>query len=128
MKTNTHIGIWMDHAHANLMDANNDPIVTNTIQSEFTHQEKERALNKSEYIMHNDEQQKQHAYYKQLGEAIKNYDKVLLFGPTQAKDELVNFLKKDRHFENIKIEVKHADKMTENQQHAFVKDYFVHTL
>ena len=59
------------------------------------------------------------------GDAIKNYDEVLIFGPTHAKEELVNLLKADRHFENIKIDVKHADKMTENQQHAFVKDYFI---
>lgn len=125
MKTKKHMGIWMDHSTAHLMDATTTPIVTKTIKSEFTHQEKERTAVKGEFMMHNDEQQKQHAYYKKLGDAIKNYDEVLIFGPTHAKEELVNLLKTDRHFENIKIDVKHADKMTENQQHAFVKDYFI---
>jgi nitrogenase subunit NifH len=124
MKTTKHLGIWMDHSSAHLMDATSEPIVSKKIESEFTRQEKERTLDKGEHMMHNAEQQKQHAYYKKLGDAIKNYDQVVVFGPTKAKDELMNILKADRHFENIKIEVKHADKMTENQQHAFVKDYF----
>ncbi len=124
MKTTKHLGIWMDHSVAHLMDATSEPIVSKKIESEFTHQERERTLEKGEHMMHNAEQQKQHAYYKKLGDAIKNYDQVVVFGPTKAKDELMNILKADRHFENIKIEVKHADKMTENQQHAFVKDHF----
>ena len=125
MKAKKHMGIWMDHSAAHLMDANTAPIVTKTILSDFTHQEKERALSKSEYTMHNDEQHKQHAYYKKIGEVIKNYDKVVLFGPTKAKEELLNVQKADRAFEKVGIFVKHADKMTENQKHAFVKDYFI---
>jgi hypothetical protein len=53
-----------------------------------------------------------------------NYENVLLFGPTNAKVELFNILRADLAFSNIKIEVKDADKMTDNQQRAFVKDYF----
>ena len=48
----------------------------------------------------------------------------MLFGPTDAKTELFNLLKADHHFDKINIETKHADKMTENQQHAFVREYF----
>jgi hypothetical protein len=33
-------------------------------------------------------------------------------------------LNTDLHFKNIKIEVKSADKMTDNQQEAFVKKHF----
>ena len=38
--------------------------------------------------MHNKEQHEQSDYYKKLGETIKNYTEVLLFGPTDAKVEL----------------------------------------
>lgn len=128
MKTRKHLGIWMDHSVAHLMDATNDTIVSSTIKSEFTHRERVRTLIKGEHMMHNTEQQGQHAFYKKLGEAIKNYDQVALFGPSKAKEELANLLKEDRSFEKIIIEVKHADKMTENQQHAFVKDYFANSV
>ena len=124
MKTQKHIGIWMDHATANLIDTTGGKVITNTIKSEFTHREKERTLLGGEYMMHNTEQQQQHAYYKKLEEVIKDYDEVVLFGPTNAKEELLNILKGGKIFQKIKIEVLPADKMTENQQHAFVKDYF----
>lgn len=74
--------------------------------------------------MHNKEQQKQGEYYKKIGEAIKSYDEIILFGPTDAKLELYNLIKEDQQFSKIKIEVQQADKMTENQEQAFVRDYF----
>ena len=63
-------------------------------------------------------------FYKQLSEIIKNYKEVLLFGPTDAKVELHNILKANHLFANIKIDVKQADKMTEHQEHAFVREHF----
>ena len=49
----------------------------------------------------------------ELGNLILNYDHVLLFGPTNAKSELHNFLNKDLHFKDIQIDVKTTDKMTD---------------
>lgn len=119
------LGIWMDHASANLMEyTKDDPMETQTIVSAFTHDAKEGTLVKSENGMHNKEQHQQSDFYKKLGNAIKNYDAVVLFGPTSAKAELHNLLKADHHFDNIKIEVQQTDKMTEHQQHAYVKEYF----
>lgn len=117
-------GIWMDHSVAHLMDMKNEEIITKSIQSEFTHQEKENSLNKNENLMHNKEQHQQSKFYKNISDAVKDSNEILLFGPTTAKSELWNLLKSDQHFKNIKIEVKSADKMTENQQHAFVKEHF----
>jgi hypothetical protein len=124
MKTKKNIGIWMDHSSAHLMELTTDPIETKIVASKFTHDEKEHSLGKSEHLMHNKEQHQQSEYYKKLGEVIRNYGEVVLFGPTDAKVELFNLLRKDHLFENIKIEVKQTDKMTENQQHAFVLNHF----
>ncbi len=121
--TTKKLGIWMDHASAHVMEYNDD-IKTNIVLSEATHADKEKTLQKGESMMHNKEQQQQAEYYKILGASIKNYDDVLLFGPTNAKIELLNILKADNHFSKIKIETMQADKMTENQEHAFVKEYF----
>ena len=74
--------------------------------------------------MHNKEQHEQADYYKKLSEVIKNYDDVILFGPTEAKTELYNVLRADHLFEKIKIKTQQTDKLTENQQHAFVRNYF----
>ena len=124
MKIENSLGIWMDHQNAHLMEFTTDPIETKTIESKFTHQEKEQTLGRSENLMHNKEQHEEADYYKELGEVIRNYNDVLLFGPTDAKVELFNVLRKDHRFADIVIEIKQADKMTENQQHAFVKEYF----
>lgn len=124
MKTEKNLGIWMDHQTAHLMEFTTSPIETKTINSTFTPDEKQQALEKSESLMHNKEQHEQAAYYKELGEIIRAYDDVILFGPTNAKVELYNSLKNDHLFADIKIEIEPADKMTTNQQHAFVRDYF----
>jgi hypothetical protein len=118
------LGIWMDHSNAHLMEFTTDPITTDIITSKFTHLGKGESLSKSESLMHNKEQHEQAAYYKRLGNAIRNYEDVIIFGPTDAKLELLNILRADHDFENIKVEVEQADKMTQNQQHAFVKNYF----
>lgn len=118
------LGIWMDHSEAHLMEFTEDPIATKTINSDFTHQDKENSLERSETQMHNREQHQHATYYKKLGEIIRNYNSVILFGPTDAKVELSNLLKEDHRFAKIQIAVHQSDKMTENQQHAFVKNYF----
>ncbi len=117
------LGIWMDHANAHLMEYA-DPIVTKIISSDSTHEERESTLQKGEKTMHNKNQQQESAYYKTLGESIMHYNDVLLFGPTDARLELLNMLEANPLFSKIKFETKAADKMTENQQHAFVRDYF----
>ena len=123
--TTQKLGIWMDHLNAHLTEISIDPVQTKTIISEFTHQQKADSNDKSESLMHNKEQHREHSYYKKLGEIIRNYQDVVLFGPTDAKTELLNLLRKDHHFDKIIIEVKQTDRMTENQEHAFVRNYFV---
>ena len=122
------LGIWMDHANAHLMEFTTDPITTDIISNPFSHRDKEHSLGKSEDGMHNKEQHSQHEYYKKLGDIIRNFQDVLLFGPTNAKIELLNLLRADHQFEKIKLETKDSDKMTQNEQHAFVRDYFTNRL
>ncbi|HCN84286.1 MAG TPA: hypothetical protein DIT07_11810 [Sphingobacteriaceae bacterium] len=114
----------MDHSSAHLIEFTTDPMTTKAIESKFTRQEKEEALGRSESLMHNKEQQEQAEYYKELSTIIKNYDEVILFGPTDAKVELYNTFKDDDLFSKIKVEIKQTDKMTENQQHAYVREHF----
>jgi predicted ATP-dependent Lon-type protease len=118
------LGIWMDHSIAHLMDLTNGAIVQSIIISDFTHDDKKFGLMKDEKHMHIKKEHMQSGYYKKLSEAIINYQEVVLFGPTEAKNELLNLLKTNHLFKNIKIEVKDTDKMTQNQMHAFVREYF----
>ncbi len=124
MKSNKNLAIFMDHATAHIMEYSLNPMQSVVISSNFTHEDKENTLNKSENLMHNKEQTKQSIYYKKLSETILNYKQVLLFGPTEAKTELHNILKADHRYDDIHIKIGQTDKMTENQQHAYVKNYF----
>lgn len=122
MSTKT-LGIWMDHSSANLIEID-DLQANRTIESDFTHRQKVDALHRSENIMQNKRQQMHEAYYKEIAAEIVKVDHVLLFGPTKAKTELHNYLNKDLHFKEIQIDVESADKMTDNEQLAFVRDHF----
>jgi stalled ribosome rescue protein Dom34 len=123
METTKNFGIWMDHSKANFIDLN--PKKGNhSIDSKFTFSVKEEALNRSEDLMHNKKQQMHKLYYKKIGDEILKYDHVLLFGPTNAKTELHNFLNENSHFKDIKIDVEPADKLSENEKIAFVKKHF----
>ena len=123
MKTTKRLGIWMDHSTANLIEFTDDKTETTEIEAQVG--EQDEPLNpRDETMIQNKEQNELSDYYKRISEVIKDYDEVLLFGPTHAKDELNNILKDDHHFDEVKIEIKPADNMTENQQQAFVKEHF----
>jgi hypothetical protein len=124
MTTVKNLGIWMDHASAHLTEYTEEAGETKTITSQFTHEAKEFSLSKSENLMHKKEQHQQSEYYKRLGEEIRNYGEVILFGPTSAKTELLNILRADHRYEKIKIGIQQTDKMTQKQQQAFVTEYF----
>lgn len=118
------IGIWMDHASARLMTFTNGAINTKTIESAFVHEDKTNIRHRSEKTMHNKEQHQESAYYNQLGEAISSYDDVLLFGPTDAKAELMNVLSANHRFDKLTVHVAKTDHQTVPQQQAFVTEYF----
>lgn len=118
------MGIWMDHSIAYIMTLENDKITTNILKAESTLPAKEQNMGVHERQMHDKEKIKLSAYYKKISEVIIAFDDVVLFGPTDAKTELANLLKESHHFDKIRIYIQTADKMTENQQHAFVRDYF----
>jgi hypothetical protein len=122
MNTNKNLGIWMDHSITNLISLTSNKI--SSIESKFDFETKEEALSKSENLMHNKRQQMHEAFYKVIANEIINYNHVLLFGPTNARLELQNYLKKDLHFKDIKICNEAADKMSDNQKVAFVKAHF----
>ena len=62
MTTAKDLGIWMDHSSAHIMEFTVDPIETTTLESKFTHEEKELSIGKSENVMHNKEQHQQREY------------------------------------------------------------------
>lgn len=124
METKKKLGIWMDHSIAYLMEFTTSAFEIKTIESEFHKQKKIQTSNKSDSLMRNKEQQKLTSYYKKISDIIKDYKKVILFGPSNAKVELFDFLSEDERFIKIKFEIKNTDKMTKEQKNSFVMDMF----
>ena len=114
----------MDLAIAHLIALEHETATMSDITSSFTHEERMAILAKSEFMLNNKERQLLHQYYTEIGDVLKKYDKVILFGPTDAKLELYNFLKTDHHFDKINIAIKDADKMTSKQLVVYVKNFF----
>ncbi len=114
----------MDHSIARLIEFTIEPMQIRNIESTFTHEIRSESIEKSEKHMHNKEQGEQLEYYHKILKGIINYDQVLLFGPTDAKNELRTILKADHAFDNITIEILQTDKMSENQLLAFVRKHF----
>jgi len=124
MKSATQLGIWMDHSTAHIIELANDKALTTTLESTPSFPEQVQNLRMNESLMNNKKQNEQSDFYRKLSYIINDYSEVLLFGPSNAKTELFNLLKNNRRFEKVKITVQSADKMSNNQKQAFVKDFF----
>lgn len=122
MQSSKKIGIYLDHSKAHLFKFDSSSFTL--INSDFSDEDREAGLKRSEKKMHVKEQHQQNEFYSKLENIIKECDSVLLFGPTDSKKELSNILKKKARFSEIKIHLEATDKLSENQQAAFVNDYF----
>jgi hypothetical protein len=124
MKDTKKAGIWMDHASANVMEIIDNFIITKIVKSETGTDRNSIIVGKDKTHQQLKNQLQLSDYYKSLADIILKYDEILLFGPTDAKTELFNLVRKDKQFDEKIISVKTTDNMTENQQDAFVWEYF----
>ena len=114
----------MDHSIAHIIKLRNGKIITMEIESQPEALEDDQEVYKDESHSLNKEKRRLVAYFKKLGDLIIENEEVILFGPTEAKNELLNLLKVDHLFDKIKIEVRTADKMSEIHRNKFVIDHF----
>lgn len=128
MKTNKRVGIFMDHSSAYFIQFPIEESNNHLLHTAFNNASKQESAEKSEHLMHNKEQHQKNEYYEKIGEEIRKYNNVMIFGPTNAKTELLNKLKKNHLFNDIKLTLQQTDKLTENQKIAFVKDFFIKQL
>jgi len=123
MKTSKKLGIWMDHSMAHIIVVKNNSFTSNSIESLSLQGEKQN-FGKDESLKHNTEQNQLSDFFKKLSAVIIDYSDVILFGPTNAKQELYNLLKEDSHFNNIKVDIEITDNLTESQMYIFVEEHF----
>jgi stalled ribosome rescue protein Dom34 len=124
MKTKERLGVWMDYSTAYMMEMKEKYIITIEIKSDFTSQEKKHSLGKNENLMHHKQHDLIASYFTQIENHIQGFDKVVLFGPGDAKNELFNHMTTNAQFAKVDLTLKSSDKLTENQRKAFVRNYF----
>lgn len=118
------VGVWMDYSIAHIMEFSEKPFEVKTIESKFSSSDKANGLAKGEKHLHSKEKQFKIDYFKQIASELLLYDKVLLFGPTNAKTELYNLLSEDNRFLKTKMHLKETSKMTLNQRNKFILEHF----
>ena len=101
---------------------------TDDSESEFDVQNKVKAKDyhggKGEHGSNNADQANSKHYYKDIAHLLLPFDEIFIFGPGQAQEEFQNFLKEDAHFNNKKIIIDTAERLSDPQMIAKVKAYF----
>jgi len=133
------IGVWMDHSKALIVGHDNgSATLLETVDSPYERiirepgegDDKTRFTGNSEhssnneYRKNNTSQNELNEYFKMLEGKVKMYDDILLFGPSTAKEQFRNRLRENKSFDGKWLSVQPADKMTENQLLAFVRDFY----
>jgi hypothetical protein len=68
-----------------------------------------------------------HGYYQEIIRRIHDANEVLILGPGEAKTEIKKELEKSKQFALKKVTVEPADKMTERQIAARIRQFFSKT-
>lgn len=130
------MGIWIDHAKAVIVTLHDENVNTKQIESNvdptfrlsggsrdsmpFGAQEiapERKVLERNKHQLHD--------YYQTVVQALHDADHLLIMGPGEAKTELVKAIEEHTPKMASRIRDVHpADKMTQNQLVAEVREYF----
>jgi hypothetical protein len=129
------VGLWIDHRKTVFVTIENDVEVTREIRSNIEKHVRfmTSASSKTPKSAHRaiaedmrDRQFGDHLgqYYEGIISFIRNADSIWIFGPGEAKVELGNCLKREDLGSRI-VGIETADKMTDHQIAAKVRDYYL---
>jgi stalled ribosome rescue protein Dom34 len=113
-------GVWMDHHNALFITRDNGDFALleeKVVAGEYHG-------DKGEHASMNAEKTDNRKYFKTIASHLLNFDEIFIFGPGKSQEEFLNFLHDDQHFKNKKITLGSAEKMTNPQTVAKVKDFF----
>ncbi len=129
------IGLWVDHKEAVLVLIKDGEVSVRRVESEVGTRFspsggwKSGGTTVAQSIVKEqteDERRKHHlhAYYKELIKAVGTAEELFIFGPGEAKHELVKEIEKNKGLHVRIVAVETCDKMTEPQIAAKVKSFF----
>jgi hypothetical protein len=134
--TKPYLGVWLDHREVYLIWISEDGEVgTEHATVDYAGNGEKSGLAKSAaagvyggLAPHADPTQKRHRqhrkFYDRIYRAARQADHVYIFGPGQAKQELSKFLEEHKDFNGRIRAVESAERMTEPQMVARVREFF----
>jgi len=127
----TFCGIWIDSAHAYIIEADEFDIVSfETLGSEVESrrnagiEQDERFITTNQKSLDRRREHELKDFVHEIIQRIKNTDSFLIFGPGKAKLTLQDELEKNADLAKRLVSVETSDSMTENQMKAYVKEFF----
>ena len=122
---NDNVGIWIDHKRAVIVFAAPGGTTTKTLHSEVEAHPRfsgEQAGGEKNYEERHGQQLDQ--YYDTVIDQLAEPDRVLIFGPGEAKLELKHRLGRSKAHAGRRIDIETTDKLTDPQIVAKVREYF----
>jgi stalled ribosome rescue protein Dom34 len=120
------VGLWIDHEKAVIVfvGGEGEEIKLIDSQNEKHHRQSGVAM-PADDIRQRELTEHLNSYYDEVIASLRDAESILIFGPGEAKGELRKRLEKD-HLGSHVVGIETADKLTEPQIVAKVKEYFLH--
>lgn len=109
--TGTNMGLWIDHKLAVIVTMKDPDQTPETVTVKAHHSQNKETASE---IKH---------FFDDVLKKLEHAESVLIFGPGEAKDELHKLFKSQHHTAQI-VGIESADKLTENQVVAKVRDHY----
>ena len=131
-----YVGLWIDHRQAVLVSITDGAETIKRIDSDIERKVRLSGGSRTAKTPYGPQQvsvdgkqqerikQQARQYYQQIIRRIQDATKILIFGPGEAKTELKKEIEKSKKLVAKKITVQTADKMTERQIAARVRQFF----
>jgi hypothetical protein len=122
----TYMGIWIDHSKAVIVSATarrvNTEVVTSDVDGHPRYSGGLGASGEKKYEAQHGQQLDQ--YYDEVIDHIVESDRLLFFGPGEAKLELKERLARSKAHAGRKVDIETTDKLTDPQIVAKVRSHF----
>ena len=129
------VGLWIDHRKAVIVSIENEVEEIREIASNmekrvrYSSGSRSNSRNNSQGSTSEDMRDRKFdnhlsQYYKEIISMIRDADSIWIFGPGEAKGELLNSLKNE-NLEGLVVGIETEDKMTDNQIAAKIRDHYL---
>jgi hypothetical protein len=131
-----YVGLWIDHRRAVMVSITDDAETIERIDSDIERKVRLSGGSRTAKTPYGPQQvsvdgkqqerikQQLRQYYQHIIRRIQDATKILIFGPGEAKTELKKEIEKSKTLAAKKTTVEPADKMTERQIAARVRQFF----